>query len=170
MMMFDFVTAERVTRFLGVVLGVSIAVILAIMLDLWDGVHTARVTGQRVHSHKLRVTVAKISEYWRFVLIGFLVDCLGSLFAFYALPFLTVLFGLGLIVVEVRSMFEHAAKRNSHTAALPDILGRIVRCADTRDAQKIVSQLTGGGADTSTHGGAAMIADTRTKEQKEVQP
>lgn len=107
---------EKLYLFLGVFFAVCLLVITAILVDLWDGVHTAKRTNERVHSHKLRVTIAKISEYWRFILIGFLVDCLGIIFSFYILPFVAVLFGAGLIAVEAKSMFEHAHRRKSHTA------------------------------------------------------
>ena len=133
---------DKLTTFAGIFFGVCVLVIAAILLDLWDGVITARRTGLRVHSHKLRVTIAKMSEYWRFVLIGFLVDCLGSPFGFYGLPVLSMLFGAGLIIVEAKSMFEHARRRKSHTAKLPDIVKDIVRCAHENDAQKIIETLT----------------------------
>lgn len=133
---------DKVFLFLGILLAVSILVITAIMLDLWDGVHTARITGQRVHSHRLRITISKMSEYWRFILIGFLVDCLGFFFSWYALPFVVVLFGLGLMIVEVKSMFEHARKRKSHASSLPDIIRGILECTHEKDALKIVEQLT----------------------------
>lgn len=94
------ISLEKGYIFIGVFFAVSLLVIMAIMLDLWDGVYTAKRTGQRVHSHKLRVTIAKVSEYWRFLLIGFLADCLGFLFSFYFLPFMALLFGMGLIVVD----------------------------------------------------------------------
>lgn len=129
---------SKVLMFLAVALAVSILVVVAIMLDLWDGVHTARKTGERVHSHKLRVTIAKVCEYWRFVLIGFLVDCLGLLFSFYVLPFVTVVFGAGLIAVEAKSMFEHASRRKSHAADLGDIVQSILVCSHEHDARKLV--------------------------------
>lgn len=135
------VTFDKLYLFLGVFLAVCILVILAIMLDLWDGVHTARKTGQRVHSHKLRVTIGKMSEYWRFILIGFLVDCLGIFFSFYILPFVAVFFGAGLIVVEAKSMFEHASRRKSHTCELPDIVKSIIKAVDEKDAQEIIEIL-----------------------------
>lgn len=74
----EFLSMEKMSLFLGVFFAVCILVITAILLDLWDGVHTAKKTNQRIHSHKLRVTIAKMSEYFRFIVIGFLVDCLGS--------------------------------------------------------------------------------------------
>ena len=132
---------DKLHLFLAVFFAVCILVIGAIMLDLWDGVHTAKVTNQRVHSHKLRVTIAKMSEYFRFILIGFLVDCIGFLFTPYTLPFVAVLFGVGLIVVEAKSMFEHANRRKSHAMELPDIIRSIVECAHDKDAKKLVEQI-----------------------------
>lgn len=134
-------TTEKIYVFVGVFLAVSLLVIVAIILDLWDGVHTAKKTNQRVHSHKLRVTIAKISEYWRFILIGFLVDCLGVFFSFYILPFVAVLFGAGLIAVEAKSMFEHANRRKSHAAELPDIVNSIIAAVNQKDAQQIIKRL-----------------------------
>lgn len=133
---------EKGYLFIGVFFAVSLLVIMAIMLDLWDGVYTAKRTGQRVHSHKLRVTIAKVSEYWRFLLIGFLADCLGFLFSFYFLPFMALLFGMGLIVVEIISMFEHAKRRKSQLIDLPDIIDGIITASTKKDAEKIISVIS----------------------------
>lgn len=133
---------QKVYLFIGVFLGISIMVIIAIMLDLWDGVYTAKKTNQRIHSHKLRVTLAKISEYWRPLLIGFLIDCLGFLFSFYILPFVAMAFGAGLIITEAISMFEHAKRRKSHLAELPDIANQIILATTQKDALKIINLLT----------------------------
>lgn len=111
------------------------------MLDLWDGVHTARKLKDRVHSHKLRVTIAKMAEYWRFIIIGFLIDCLGIIFSFYIVPFVAIVFGVGLIVIEIKSMIEHAKRRKSHTAELPDILHKMVACANEKDAHELLEKI-----------------------------
>ena len=142
---------DKLLLFLGVFFAVSLIVIVAIMLDLWDGVYTAKRTHQRVHSHKLRVTIAKMSEYWRFLLIGFLVDCLGVFFNFYFLPFVAVLFGAGLIVVEAKSMFEHANRRKSQMTDLPEIINEIIAAADKQDAQKVIEVLTAGKSESAHH-------------------
>lgn len=133
---------EKGYLFIGVFFAVSLLVIMAIMLDLWDGVYTAKRTGQRVHSHKLRVTITKVSEYWRFLLIGFLADCLGFLFSFYFLPFMALLFGMGLIVVEIISMFEHAKRRKSHLIDLPEIIDGIIAATSKKDAEKIIGVIS----------------------------
>lgn len=133
---------EKGYLFIGVFFAVSLLVIMAIMLDLWDGVYTAKRTGQRVHSHKLRVTIAKVSEYWRFLLIGFLADCLGFLFSFYFLPFMALLFGMSLIVVEIISMIEHAKRRKSHLIDLPEIIDGIIAATSKKDAEKIIGVIS----------------------------
>ena len=133
---------EKGYLFIGVFFAVSLLVIMAIMLDLWDGMYTAKRTGQRLHSHKLRVTIAKVSEYWRFLLIGFLADCLGFLFSFYFLPFMALLFGMGLIVVEIISMFEHAKRRKSHLIDLPEIIDGIIAATSKKDAEKIIGVIS----------------------------
>ena len=138
------ISLDKIYLFVGVFLAVSILVITAIMLDLWDGVHTARKTKTAIHSHKLRATIDKVSEYWRFILIGFLVDCLGILFTFYAMPFVVMIFGAGLICVEVKSMFEHAKRRKSHLTELPDVIQDILSCAHEKDAQRIVKRIKEG--------------------------
>ena len=135
------VLLEKLVMFLGVFFAVILLVIVAIALDLWDGVHTAKKTGQRVHSHKLRVTITKMSEYFRFILIGFLPDVLGCLLSWYVLPFVVMLFGVGLIIIEAKSMFEHATRRKSHTTELPEILQKIVECAKDADAKKLVEEI-----------------------------
>ena len=136
-----FLPWSKIYTFSGILLGVCITVIIAIIMDLWDGVYTAQQTNVRIHSHKLRMTIDKMSEYWRFIVIGFLIDCIGALFDFYILPFVVIAFGLGLLFVEVKSMFEHAKRRKSHVSDMPKLLQQIVDCATTKDAKKIVELL-----------------------------
>ncbi len=140
--MWNIVSLDKVMLFVGIFLAISILVIVAIMLDLWDGIHTARATKMRVHSNKLRVTIAKMSEYWRFIMIGFLVDCIGLIFTIYIMPFVTVLFGIGLIIIEIKSMFEHAKRRKSHTIELPSILHKIIESANEKDAHDLIELIT----------------------------
>lgn len=147
---------QKMSVFLGLFLLVSLLVIGAIMLDLWDGVSTAKKLHKKVHSHKLRVTVTKMSEYWRFILIGFFVDCIGFIFSFYILPFVAIVFGVGLIVVEIKSMFEHAKRRKSQTAQLPDIWQGIVAAASEKDAQQIFQKI------------AALLEEKKIEDSKTV--
>lgn len=139
--MWEIIDIGKVMLFAGILLAISILIIVAIMLDLWDGVHTALITKERVHSHKLRVTINKIFEYWRFVLVGFLIDCIGLIFSFYIMPFVAILFGAGLIIIEIKSMFEHAKRRKSHTTDLPKIIRSIVKAANDKEAYDILEKI-----------------------------
>lgn len=125
---------------LSVSLGLWLLVIFAILLDLWDGIYTAKKLHQRVHSHKLRVTIAKISEYWRLMLIGFIIDTVGVLLPFYALPYLSMCLCIGLICVEAKSMLEHAKKRSSATLQLHDIFKMAIDCATEADAKDMLKK------------------------------
>lgn len=145
--MWNFLNLEKVQLFLGVFFGMCMVIVGAIMMDLWDGVYTAKVTKVKVHSHKLRVTIEKMSEYWRFCAIGFLIDCIGMIFTWYDLPFLAIIFGVGLVCVEIKSMFEHAKKRKSSTMDLPKLLKSIQDATTKKDAQAILDFITSRHAD-----------------------
>lgn len=137
------ISLSKLYLFIGVFMAVCVLVIVAIMLDLWDGVYTAHKVKERVHSHRLRRTICKMCEYFRFIMIGFLVDCLGFFFSFYILPFVVVMFGVGLLAVELKSMFEHAHRRRSHTIELVDTAKKIIECVHEKDAMKIIEYITG---------------------------
>ncbi len=121
-------------------------VFCAIFLDLWDGVRTAVQTKATVHSHKLRVTIEKMSEYWRFMLIAFIVDAVifivCALLNYRPLPAVSFVFCIGLIGVEVKSMFEHAKRRKSRVLEMNDVLALIVNAATEKDAKKALKDVT----------------------------
>lgn len=144
----DFVNAMAsgisVTHFyqhMGVSFVLWILVILAVLIDLWDGVYTARTLGQRVHSHKLRVTVRKIGEYWRFILMGFVADTVGILFPVWAWPYLSIGICLAIIGIEGKSVVEHAQKRKSHLAQVPTMLKDIISCTTEHQALDILTRV-----------------------------
>lgn len=126
---------------MGVSLILWILVILAVLIDLWDGVYTARRLGQHVHSHKLRLTIRKIGEYWRFILMGFVADSIGILFPFWTWPYLSILICLGIIGIEAKSVMEHAKKRKSHIVEIPSIIKEIIECATEDKANELLKKL-----------------------------
>lgn len=126
---------------MGISLALWILVILAVLIDLWDGVYTARRMGQRVHSHKLRVTIRKIGEYWRFILMGFVADTIGILFPFWAWPYLSIIICLAVIFIEGKSVMEHAKKRKDHVAQIPRMVEDMIACASKRDALDLIERI-----------------------------
>lgn len=131
----------HVYQHLGISLFLWLLVILAVLVDLWDGVYTARRLGLKVHSHKLRVTIRKIGEYWRFILMGFIADTIGVLFPFWAWPYLSIAICLAVIGIEAKSVMEHSQKRKSHTAQIPGMLSDIIKCATKTEALDILSRI-----------------------------
>lgn len=115
--------------------------ILAVLIDLWDRVMTQRMLKRPVTSHKLRKTVSKILEYWRLLLIGFLVDSALLIFTWYAVPYVSVILTVGLVAVEAKSMWEHAVERRSGTLRLIDLANAIVNCDDDHGAFKVISMI-----------------------------
>lgn len=118
-----------------------VLVIMAILIDLWDGIYTARKLGERLHSHKFRHTVQKAGEYWRLLLFGFIADTLGLLLPWYALPYITMALCVSLVFIEMKSVFEHYKRRKSGLAALPGIAARIVECVTEKDAEKLINTI-----------------------------
>lgn len=119
-----------------------VLVIAAVIVDLWDGVYTAHRLKRPVQSHKLRKTIDKISEYWRLLLLGAAMDCIGLLLPFYTLPYLSMALSLGLICVEAKSMFEHASMRRSSTLELQKVLRAAIDCASEADAIRLLKQIS----------------------------
>lgn len=135
------VSINHVYLHLGISLILWVFVILAVCIDLWDGVYTAQVMGQRIHSHKLRVTIRKIGEYWRFILFGFIADSIGVLFPFWMFPYLSILICLGCIYIEAKSVREHAKRRKSHLAEIPDVIKTIIECTSEQDALNTIKRI-----------------------------
>lgn len=113
----------------------------AILIDLWDGLYTARKLKERLYSHKFRRTVQKAGEYWRLLLFGFVADTLGILLPHYGLPYVTMMLCLGLTVIEAKSVFEHYKRRKSQLQVLPSLVARIVECATHKDAERLIEAI-----------------------------
>lgn len=115
--------------------------IFAVLIDLWDRVMTQRRLKRQVTSHRLRKTVNKILEYWRLLLIGFLVDSALLIFSWYIVPYVSVALTIGLVAVEAKSMWEHALERRSGTLGLMDVANAIVNCKDGHGAIKVINMV-----------------------------
>lgn len=129
------VPVHRFVCFGIVAFGLALVVLVAVLIDLADGLHTARRLHRPVESHKLRKTVAKILEYWRLLTLGLLADSVALLLPFYSLPYIGMALTLGVVLIEGKSLIEHAADRKSPVSELPDAArqaaGMIGRIRDT---------------------------------------
>ena len=126
---------------LAVTLICWLVMVLAVLLDAWDGVQTSRRLGVKVSSCGMRQTVVKIGEYWRLLLFGLLIDLVGHFLSWYTLPFATMVFTVGVLVVEYISLREHAEKRRGDSQKVLDIAEKIVACGNADEAVKIVKSI-----------------------------
>lgn len=118
-----------------------ILVVTAVLVDLSDGVYTARMLKVPIRSHKLRITINKCLEYFRLLILGFILDCFGLMFPQYGMPYATIVMSLGLVLVEGKSMYEHLKRRKSAAVELKDLLGAIVSAASERDAKAVMREI-----------------------------
>lgn len=138
-------TETFVAVYASLILGTWLAMIMAVLLDLWTGVEKARALGEEIDSHNLRRTVKKIGDYWRVQVFGLMVDVFSSLWLNF--PAASLLCGLGVLVIEARSVIENLRRKRSAAAGLPDVLTRIIRARSRHDAEGILEMLRGGGGE-----------------------
>ncbi len=132
-----------VSRGLTIIFICCILVVAAALLDMWTGVDAARANKERIRSHSLRKTVRKVIDYLRIVVFGCLIDILGLFFPWYDIPYACIVVTLGVILIEGKSVIENLKKKRSSAAQVVDIVGKIVECADERDARKLIGIIKG---------------------------
>ncbi|MCM1077871.1 MAG: phage holin family protein [Bacteroidales bacterium] len=120
-----------------------LVLLIAVAVDMWDGIRTARAIGERISSNSLRKTVTKYTDYWRLLIFGALFDMLGCIFTWYQYPYVTLLITAGILTIEFRSMLEHSTKRKDHINEIPEIVNDIIHCVSHKDAEDIVRKIKG---------------------------
>lgn len=128
-------------RHIGVTLMCWLTMFFSVLVDMWDGVQTARFMKEKVDSKGLRRTFAKAGDYWRMMLFGLMFDSLGLLFPWYILPYMTMVITVGVLVIEFRSVWEHNKRKRSHAAELPNVIANIIKCASEKDALELVNKI-----------------------------
>lgn len=120
-------------------------VVSAIFIDLWDRVYTQKKTGRKIISHRLRMTLDKVGEYWRFLLIAFIIDAIifisCALLGRHMFPIVTMLFAGALLVIETKSLIEHARERHSSAEDMEKIISSVVTAASERDAKNAIKAI-----------------------------
>ena len=94
--------------------------------DTVSGIYTAKKTGERLRSHRLRKTFEKMAVYWFFQILVAMVGILLSLLPWYDLPYLSMVFALAICVSEGISMWEHSRRRKDGVAKIPETLQGLV--------------------------------------------
>lgn len=117
-------------------------VLLANILDFWSGRNTARALGEKIDSKGARRTFTKVVDYYRVLSFGLLFDLIGSFFAFYAMPFVSVLGALAVIAIECLSVIENSRRKKSRAADVPEMVKKIIDCDTVDKAKQILEGIT----------------------------
>lgn len=132
---------RHIQLFVIVIFAMWFLQVLAVCIDFWSGTNTAKALGQKLYSNGFRRSFAKLGDYWRVTVMFLLIDVIGSLFAWYNLPFATMLVSLAVIGIEGRSVWENAKAKKSEAAKLPDTIRDIIRCVTVKDAEDLLKRI-----------------------------
>lgn len=132
---------KHIQFFVIVIFAMWFLQVLAVCVDFWSGTNTAKALGQKLYSNGFRRSFAKLGDYWRVAVMFLLIDVIGSLFAWYNLPFATMLVSLAVIGIEGRSVWENAKAKKSQAAKLPDIIRDIINCVRIKDAEDLITRI-----------------------------
>ena len=122
-----------------------ILVLLSVFVDLYAGVQAARKCKERIRSHLLRHTIAKVISYLTVVFFGIFIDVLGLCFPWYAIPYCCVFVTLAVILIEGKSVIENHAKAKNAAAHIPETIAEIVQkiksCDDIEEVAELAKRL-----------------------------
>lgn len=131
----DYSLHHLVWHLLIVALCIAVTGIFSIA-DTVSGVYTARKTGEKLRSHRLRKMFEKMMVYWFFQTLVGIVGLILTLLPFYNLPYLSIAFALMICVAEGKSMWEHSQRRRDGVAKLPEAVHELVELAGGEEELK----------------------------------
>ena len=67
-------------------------------------------------------------------------DLIGVIFPFYAYPYLSILICVGIVLIEIKSVWEHAKRRKSKVGELPDIIDEVIKVASKPEAEAVLNK------------------------------
>lgn len=120
-------------------------VLFSVLIDLYTGVQAARKTGEKIKSHILRHTIAKVISYLTVVFFGIFIDVLGLCFPWYAIPYCCVFVTLAVILIEGKSVIENHTKARNPAAHIPETIAEIAQkiksCDNMEEAVELAERL-----------------------------
>lgn len=132
-------TRDFIVVYVALIIFTWLCNVLAVLIDLWSGIEKAKAKGEEISSGGLRRTITKISDYWKVQAFGLMVDAFGSLF--YACPIASMLVGLGILIIEARSVIENLREKKASAAELPNILAKIITAKNKEQAMRILESI-----------------------------
>lgn len=94
--------------------------------DTISGIYTAKKTGEKLRSHRLRKTFEKMAVYWFFQTLVAIVGVILTLLPWYNLPYLSIILAMAVCITEGRSMWEHGRRRKDGVAKIPETVQELI--------------------------------------------
>lgn len=96
------------------------------LADTISGIYTAKKTGEKLRSHRLRKTFEKMAVYWFFQTLVAIIGVILTLLPWYNLPYLSIILAVAICVTEGRSMWEHSRRRKDGMAKIPETVQELI--------------------------------------------
>lgn len=124
-----------------IILAMWVVMIVAVCVDLWAGVDSARARGEKIYSGGFRRTFSKLGDYWRIQVMALIFDLIGSCISWYKLPYASILVTAAITLIELRSVWENERAKKSNAGKLPSAIRDILNCSKARDAEDLLKKL-----------------------------
>lgn len=94
--------------------------------DTISGIYTAKKTGEKLRSHRLKKTFEKMMIYWFFQTLVAIVGVIFSLMPWYNLPYMSIILAVSICLTEMYSMWEHSKRRRDGVAKIPETMQELI--------------------------------------------
>ena len=120
------VTGEfsRIQLRVYIILAMWVVMVMAVCMDLWAGVNSARARGEVINSGGFRRTIGKLGDYWRIQVMALIFDVIGSC-----------------IPIEGRSVWENERAKKGNVAKLPAAIRDIINCTTAKSAEELLKKI-----------------------------
>lgn len=142
-MIVEAINLEGLQRMLVIVFILWFMVFVAVCCDMWTGIKKAKALHEEVDSQGMRRTFSKASDYWSVMSMLLLLDFIGNIFPWYNFPYTSILGTVGVIYIELKSMFENLKAKRSAAADIPDAIRQIIQCKDVAKAAELLQAIKG---------------------------
>lgn len=134
----------NVSWMLGTLLIVLAAVVLANIVDFVSAIMTARQLGISVQSAKMRHALDKLVKYFLLVGVAFAADAIIATLELTHIAYCTIISGLIVCAVEIKSVFEHNVRRRDKVAKIPESMHELIAWIGEEKAKAVLMQIVKG--------------------------
>ena len=137
------VTGEfsRIQLRVYIILAMWVVMVMAVCMDLWAGVNSARARGEVINSGGFRRTIGKLGDYWRIQVMALIFDVIGSCIPWYEYPYASMIVTAAIVLIEGRSVWENERAKKGNVAKLPAAIRDIINCTTAKSAEELLKKI-----------------------------